>query len=271
MQVSIGDVKFGENASLGIIAGPCAAESLDLCLEVASYIQEVCAKQDLGYVFKASFDKANRTSNDSGRGPGIEEGLNILAKVKDELQVPVITDIHLPEQAKIVAEVCDAIQIPAFLCRQTDLLIAAAKTNLPIQIKKGQFVAPQDMQAVVDKVTKQGNKQVMLCERGTSFGYHNLVVDMRSLAIMRETNCPIVFDATHSTQLPSANNNESGGDRKMALILARAASAVGIDGLFIETHPNPTQAISDAAVQLELKHAKDVIEICAKLSKLVAN
>ena len=266
--VAVGGVKIGTGQPLAIIAGPCAAESLDLCLEAGAALQQACADAGVGYVFKASFDKANRTSGATGRGPGMEEGLGILAQVKAKLQVPIITDIHLPEQAAPVAEVCDALQIPAFLCRQTDLLVAAAATGKPVMVKKGQFLAPEDMQAVVDKLQAAKANGIMLCERGTMFGYHNLVVDMRALVIMRATGCPVVFDATHSTQLPGSAGTSTGGQRELAPVLARAAAAVGIDALFIEAHPQPEQAVSDAAVQLPLAEAAATIKAVAQLAAL---
>ena len=196
-------------------------------------------------VFKSSFDKANRTAGSSFRGPGIEEGLEILAEIRAETGLPVLTDVHLPDQAQPVADIVDVLQIPAFLCRQTDLLHAAAKTGKPINIKKGQFVAPTEMKAVVEKVESVGVSPVMLCERGTTFGYHNLVVDMRALDIMAETKCPVIFDATHSVQLPGGRGNQSDGEREFVPILARAAVAVGIAGLFMDVHPDPDQAMSD--------------------------
>ena len=266
--VAVGDVKIGTGQPLAVIAGPCAAESLDLCLEAGAALQQACADAGVGYVFKASFDKANRTSGATGRGPGMEEGLGILTQVKAKMQVPIITDIHLPEQAAPVAEVCDALQIPAFLCRQTDLLAAAAATGKPVMVKKGQFLAPEDMQAVVDKLQAAKAAGVMLCERGTMFGYHNLVVDMRALVIMRATGCPVVFDATHSTQLPGSAGTSTGGQRELAPVLARAAAAVGIDALFIEAHPRPEQAVSDAAVQLPLAEAAATIKAVAQLAAL---
>lgn len=266
--VSIGTVPIGTEAPLAIIAGPCAAESEQLCLEVAGKMQAACHAAGVGYVFKASFDKANRTAGTAGRGPGMEEGLRILAAVRKQCQVPVITDIHLPDQAAVVAPCVDALQIPAFLCRQTDLITAAAATGLPLNVKKGQFVAPQDMLAVVAKARSAGDGGVLLCERGTMFGYHNLVVDMRSLVQLRSSGCPVVFDATHSTQLPGAGDDgSSGGLREFAPVLARAAAAVGVAALFVETHPDPDRAISDAAVQLPLEEARQLVHVVAKLTE----
>lgn len=266
--VTVGQVPVGGPAPLAIIAGPCVAESLELCLEVAEHMQAACARAGVGYIFKASFDKANRSAGTSARGPGMAEGLAILTTVRERCGVPVITDIHLPDQAAPVAQAVDALQIPAFLCRQTDLVVAAAATGLPLNLKKGQFLAPQDMAALVAKATAAGKGGVMVCERGTSFGYQNLVVDMRSLVIMRDCGGPVIFDVTHATQLPGAGAGVSGGQREFAAPLARAAAAVGIDGLFLETHPQPDQAWSDAAVQLPLAAAAQVIASVAHLAAL---
>ena len=231
---------------LTLIAGPCVIESRALCLDLAAEVQAMCARHGVGYIFKASFDKANRTSGGSFRGHGMGPGLEILAEVRRTLGVPVLTDIHLPEQAAPVAAVVDVLQIPAFLCRQSDLLAAAAATGAVTNIKKGQFLAPGDLQHAVQKFRAGGNPNVTVTERGVSFGYHTLVVDMRSLCILRETTAaPVIFDATHSVQAPSAGDGISGGDRRMAPVLARAACAVGIDGLFCEVHPEPDRALSD--------------------------
>ena len=267
-QVAIGEVTAGPGCPLLVIAGPCAAESEQLCLEVADALQRACAKAGAGYVFKASFDKANRTARSAARGPGPKAGLSYLQTVRERLQIPVITDIHLPEQAAPVAKVCDALQIPAFLCRQSDLLAAAAATGRPVMAKKGQFLAPQDMTAVAEKLSAGGAGGVLLCERGTTFGYHNLVVDMRGLVQMRATGWPVVFDATHSTQLPGAAGDASSGQREFAAPLARAACAVGIDGLFMEVHRAPAEAISDAAVQLDIDAACALIDHAVTLAKL---
>ena len=268
-QVRIGEAPFGGGAPLGIIAGPCAAESLEMCVEVAGRLGEASAKLGAGYVFKASFDKANRTSAGSGRGPGIDEGLKILASVKEQCQVPVITDIHDAGQAAMAATVCDALQIPAFLCRQTDLIASAAATGLPIQVKKGQFLAPEDMAGVVEKASgADGGGGVLLCERGSFFGYRDLVVDMRSLVVMRKLGHPVVFDATHSVQQPGAADGASGGLREMSVPLARAACAVGVDGLFFEAHPDPQRAVSDSATQLPLPDACALIEDAMRISSL---
>ena len=266
--VAIGGVPFGGDAPLAVIAGPCAIESPQLCVDVAGALKQSCAAAGLGYVFKASFDKANRTSAATGRGLGLDAGLAALAEVKAKCAVPVVTDVHLPEQAPVAADVCDALQIPSFLCRQTDLVAAAAATGRPLHIKKGQFLSPDEMVHVARKAKDSGASGVLVCERGTTFGYNNLVVDMRSLHLMRRTGCPVVFDATHSVQLPGAADGESGGERELAPVLARAACAVGVAGLFFEAHPEPDSAISDAASQLDLGQARATIAAAARLSAL---
>jgi len=230
---------------LFLIAGPCVIESQELCLEVAGRLAELSRRLDLPLIFKASFDKANRTSVDSFRGPGLEAGLKVLARVKAETGLPVLSDIHAPDQAAPAAEVLDVIQIPAFLSRQTDLLLAAARTGKPVNVKKGQFLAPEDMAQVVAKLRAAGGGQIMLTERGSFFGYHNLVVDMRSLVVMAGLGHPVVFDATHSVQRPSGLGGCSGGDREMIAPLARAAVAVGVEGVFLEVHPRPEEALCD--------------------------
>ncbi|MDF1760526.1 MAG: 3-deoxy-8-phosphooctulonate synthase [Coxiellaceae bacterium] len=235
----------GQSQPFFLIAGPCVIESESLVMQVAEQMQAMTERLGIQYIFKASFDKANRSSGQSYRGPGIEQGLEILAKVKSELGVPVLTDVHEDTPIDEVADVVDVLQTPAFLCRQTNFIHRVAKTGLPVNIKKGQFLAPWDMKHVVDKARASGNDQIMVCERGVSFGYNNLVSDMRSLAIMSETGCPVVFDATHSVQLPGGQGASSGGQREFVPVLARAAVAVGISGLFMETHPDPENALSD--------------------------
>ncbi len=255
----------GPGNPLLVIAGPCVAESLEVCREIAGTALEACRSLDLPYVFKASFDKANRTSINSFRGPGLAAGLEILRKIREEFQVPVITDVHEPAQCAEAAKVVDMLQIPAFLCRQTDLLAAAAATGKPVNVKKGQFLAPEDMRGVVGKLEASGNPRILLTDRGTTFGYHNLVVDMRGLAVMRSLGCPVVFDATHSVQLPGGNGTSSGGNREFVPVLARAACAVGIDGLFLETHPRPEEALSDGANSLRLSDLKDLLAIMKEI------
>ncbi len=252
-------IKVGFGQPLMVMAGPCVLESEAVCRQIAAQAKAVCADLGLNYVFKASIDKANRTSGSSFRGPGFDEGLALLARIKSEFGVPIVTDIHEPEQAELVADVVDIVQIPAFLCRQTDLLIAAGQTGKVVNIKKGQFLAPEDMRQAVDKVYSTGNRRVMLTERGTTFGYHNLVVDMRSLLIMGDLGCPVVFDATHAVQLPGGQGHASGGRREFVFPLARAAAAVGINSLFLEIHPDPDKALSDGPNSLPLKELKSVL------------
>lgn len=247
------------NGKLTLIGGPCTAESKELCLEVADFLRELCAELDINYIFKASYDKANRSGATSVRGPGIETGLGYLEAVKKQYGLPVLTDIHDSVTVPEVASVVDVLQIPAFLCRQTDLLVAAGNTMKPVNIKKGQFMAPEDMKGAVEKVRLTGNNNIMLCERGSSFGYHNLVVDMRSLVIMRQIGVPVVFDATHSVQLPGGLGNASGGNREYVYPLAKAAAAIGIDALFCEVHPNPDKAFSDGPNTLDFALARKVL------------
>jgi len=261
----INNQKVGLDQPLLLIAGPCVIESRDFILDTARLIKEIVEEFPLNFVFKASFDKANRTSVNSFRGPGIDEGLKILQSVKDELGVPVLTDIHTPEQAGVVAQVVDVIQTPALLCRQTDFIQAAVATGKPVNIKKGQFLSPHEMKHVAEKAIEAGGEgKVMLCERGASFGYNNLVVDMRSLAIMRESNCPVIFDATHSVQQPGGAGASSGGNREFVPYLARAAVAAGVSGIFAEVHPDPDNALSDGPNALPLTELK------AFVSQLVA-
>ncbi|MFO8007811.1 MAG: 3-deoxy-8-phosphooctulonate synthase [Candidatus Brocadiia bacterium] len=243
-------IVIGEGHPLLVVAGPCVIEGRSLCMEVAEQVRDICAELGLPCVFKSSFDKANRTSIGSFRGPGLDKGLEVLAAVRDQLGVPVLTDIHLPEQAEPVARVADVLQIPAFLCRQTDLLVAAGQAGRPVNIKKGQFMAPEDMGCAAEKVNSTGNQRVVLCERGTCFGYHDLVVDMRSIARMQGLGRPVLFDATHSAQRPAGRGASSGGDRSVVPALAAAAVAAGADGVFIETHPDPDSALSDKATMV---------------------
>lgn len=252
-----------------LIAGPCVIESEEMVLSIAGQMKEITDELKIPYAFKASFDKANRTSISSFRGPGIEEGLKILQKVKDTYGLRICTDIHEPWQAKEVAQVADILQIPAFLCRQTDLLVAAAKTGKCINIKKAQFLAPWDMKNCLDKVRQSGNNNVMLCERGTSFGYNTLVVDMTGLRIMKEFGVPVIFDATHSVQKPGGNGTSTGGNRQFVEYLAKAAIAVGVDGLFMETHPDPDHAKSDGPNMVLLSDMKSLLAILKKVYEAV--
>jgi 2-dehydro-3-deoxyphosphooctonate aldolase (KDO 8-P synthase) len=245
---------------LSLIAGPCVVESEALCFKIARSLIKTCAKLDVPYVFKASFDKANRSSGKSFRGPGLDVGLDVLAKIRAELGVPVLTDVHTAEQVELASEVVDVLQIPAFLCRQTDLIEAAAQSGRIVNIKKGQFLAPGDMGNVVKKFYAAGGKHLILTERGTTFGYNNLVVDMRSMPIMRATGCPVIFDATHSVQLPGGAGDRSSGQREYAPVLAAAAIAAGATGLFIETHPDPDQALSDGPNMIPLADMPKVLK-----------
>ena len=259
--VQISDaVSIGQGRPLLVVAGPCVIESRQLCMDVAGRLKQVCAALGLPYVFKASFDKANRSSVSSFRGVGLEKGLQILSDVKNAVGVPVLTDIHLPAQAGPAAAVADVLQIPAFLCRQTDLLAAAARTGRPVNIKKGQFMAPADMQQAAQKCSSVGNANVILCERGTFFGYHDMVVDMRSIVRMGELGFPVIFDATHSVQQPGALGTASGGERGLAPALAAAGVAAGADGVFIDTHPDPAHALSDGATMLPLDELQALLE-----------
>ena len=261
----------GLDQPLFLIAGPCVAESRQLCLDVAGEMKEVCSELGIPYIFKASYDKANRSSGKSFRGLGIDEGLAILTEVKRQIGVPVLTDVHAEDEVDQVAAVVDVLQTPAFLCRQTDFIQAVAAAGKPVNIKKGQFLAPADMKQVVAKAREAngGADNIMVCERGASFGYNNLVSDMRSLAIMRETGCPVVFDATHSVQLPGGQGTSSGGQREFVPVLARAAVAVGIGGLFVETHPEPAKALSDGPNSWPLAHMRELLTTLRDIDALV--
>lgn len=263
--------KVGLDQPVFLIAGPCVAESEALCLDVAGRMKEMSAALGIPYIFKASYDKANRSSGSSFRGHGMEEGLRILAEVKRQIGVPVLTDVHAEDEIFTVASVVDVLQTPAFLCRQTDFIQACAASGKPVNIKKGQFLAPGDMKHVVAKAREanEGADTIMVCERGASFGYNNLVSDMRSLAIMRESNCPVIFDATHSVQLPGGQGASSGGQREFVPVLARAAVAVGVAGLFMETHPDPSQALSDGPNAWPLTHMKELLETLMELDLVV--
>ena len=259
MQYEVKKYGISNAKSMTLIAGPCVVESEKIILETAVTLQKICQNLGVNFVFKASVDKANRTSGSSFRGLGIEEGLRILQKVKDQIGVPIITDVHDVHMVDTVAEVVDLLQIPAFLCRQTDLITKASASGLPVNIKKGQFLSPNDMKNVLDKAKDAGNTNIMLCERGNSFGYNNLVVDYRGLAIMRSFGHPVIFDATHSVQLPGGQGGKSGGERHFAPILAKAALSVGIAGIFAETHPDPDNALSDGPNSIPLAKIAEVI------------
>jgi len=269
--VKLINFNVGIDQPLFLIAGPCVIESEDMTLRVAEELKNVCLKLDVSFIFKSSFDKANRSSNSTFRGFGMEEGLRILEKVKAQFDLPVLTDIHTTDQVKPVSEIVDVLQTPAFLCRQTDFITAVAKSGRPVNIKKGQFLAPGDMTQVVNKAKEaNGNKDnIMVCERGVSFGYNTLVSDMRSLSIMRETNCPVVFDATHSVQQPGGKGDRSGGQSEYVPLLARAAVASGISGVFMETHPNPKEALSDGPNAVPLDHMSELLGTLKDIDELV--
>ena len=267
--IQLNDIVIGNNHRFALLAGPCAIESEQMSMDVAGTLADICHRLNIGFIFKSSFDKANRTSISSPRGIGMERGLEILSKVKKEINVPIVTDVHESWQCPIVAQVADILQIPAFLCRQTDLLTAAANTGKIVNVKKGQFLAPWDMTNVVKKLQSTGNDRIMICERGTSFGYNNLVVDMTSLVEMRATNCPIVFDATHSVQKPGGQGGSTGGNREMVPHLIRAAMAIGIDALFVETHPNPDNAFSDGPNQINLRNMERLLSQALEIDNLI--
>ena len=254
---------------LTILAGPCAAESAEILDETAKVLKEVTQKTGINLVFKSSFDKANRSSIKSYRGPGLKKGLEMLAEIKSKYNLPIVTDIHTCEQAAAAAEVADIIQIPAFLCRQTDLLVAAAKTGKIVNIKKGQFLAPEQMGTLIKKVEDSGNDKILVTDRGVTFGYNNLVSDFRAIPIMQNFGYPVVFDATHSVQLPGANGTCSGGDRRFVPLLAKSAVAAGADVLFFEVHPNPDQALCDGPNMLKLDSVQEVFSICKKIYEIV--
>jgi 2-dehydro-3-deoxyphosphooctonate aldolase (KDO 8-P synthase) len=265
------DFEVGLDQPIFLIAGPCVAESEQLCLDVAGQMKEICGQLGIPYIFKASYDKANRSSGKSFRGLGLDAGLKILETVRQQIGVPVLTDVHTEAEVPEVASVVDVLQTPAFLCRQTDFIHAVAASGKPVNIKKGQFLAPGDMKNVVDKAREAngGADTIMVCERGASFGYNNLVSDMRSLAIMRDTACPVVFDATHSVQLPGGQGTASGGQREFVPVLARAAVAVGVAGLFMETHPNPACAMSDGPNAWPLDRMASLLKVLVGIDRLV--
>lgn len=267
-KIRLNDFEIGAD-KLTIMAGPCVAENFEVLDATAKKLKEITQKLGINFIFKSSFDKANRSAITSYRGPGIEKGLEMLGEIKSKYNIPIVTDIHLPEQAVIAAEVIDIIQIPAFLCRQTDLLVAAAKTGKIVNIKKGQFLAPEQMGTLVKKVEDSGNSNVLLTDRGVTFGYNNLVVDFRSIPIMQSFGYPVVFDATHSVQLPGANGTCSGGDRRFVPVLAKAAMGAGANALFFEVHPDPDNALCDGPNMLSLDSAEEVFSVCKKIFDIV--
>jgi len=267
--VKIGDIKIGTGKGFAIFAGPCVIETEELAFSIASHLKSITRKYKIPYVFKASYDKANRLSIDSYRGPGLNEGLRIISNIKKELDIPILLDVHSVEEIEKVAEVADIIQIPAFLCRQTDLVVESAKTQKPLHIKKGQFMAPEDMLYIAQKAEKYGNAQIILCERGTSFGYHNLVVDFRSIPIMKSLGYPVSYDATHSLQFPGKNKGASGGAGKFAFKMAMAGLVMGADVIFFETHPNPKNAPSDSAVMMKISKIESLLEKLTEIYKII--
>lgn len=262
------DFEVGLDQPLFLIAGPCVIESEQIALDTAAELQQICRQLNISFIYKSSFDKANRSSSQSFRGLGIDTGLAILEKVRSSLKLAVITDVHEDSPLDEVASVVDVLQTPAFLCRQTNFIQNVAAQNKPVNIKKGQFLSPWDMQQVVNKARETGNQQIMVCERGASFGYNNLVSDMRSLAVMRQTGCPVVFDATHSVQLPGGQGTVSGGQREFVPVLARAAVAAGVAGLFMETHPNPEQALSDGPNAWPLAQMQSLLQVLIEIDRV---
>ncbi len=269
MNFNIGNVQIGFDAPLFVMAGPCVIESKTNCLDIANRLVDIAGKVDMGIIFKASFDKANRSSISSFRGPGLEKGLEILAAVRQKTNLPVMTDVHEPAQAEAAGSLVDCVQIPAFLCRQTDLICACAKTGKPINIKKGQFLSPGEMRNVVEKIRACKNEKIILTERGTFFGYNRLVNDMTAIEAMKKLGCPVVFDATHSTQQPGGLGQASGGQRELAPILAKAAVAAGANGLFIEVHTNPDKAKSDAASIMPIEWVENLLKVCKEIFQLI--
>ncbi|MFH1491367.1 MAG: 3-deoxy-8-phosphooctulonate synthase [Pseudomonadota bacterium] len=267
--VRIGELTIGEKAPFFLIAGPCVIENEKITMEVAAYLKETSELLDIPVIFKSSYDKANRTSVESFRGPGIDKGIDILRRVKEETGLPVLSDVHETHEIEKVSGVLDVIQIPAFLCRQTDLLLAAALSGLPINIKKGQFLSPWAMEQAIAKIESAGNRHILLTERGTSFGYNNLIVDIRSIVIMKGFGYPVVFDATHSVQLPGSAGTSSGGQREFVEYLARAAVSAGADGLFLEVHPDPDTALCDGPNALPLDHVRPLLTLLKKIHSLV--
>ena len=269
MNFKIGNVDIGLDVPLFVMAGPCVIESKDVCMDIADRLVKIAAKTGVGMIFKASFDKANRSSISSFRGPGLEKGLEILAAVRWETGLPIMTDVHEPGQAVVVSKVVDCLQVPAFLCRQTDLLCACARTGKPVNIKKGQFISPDEMKNAVEKVRACNNEKILLTERGTFFGYNRLVNDMTAIDAMKKLGCPVVFDATHSTQQPGGLGDASAGRREMAPILAKAAVAAGANGLFVEVHTEPEKSKSDAACIMPIGWLEDLLCACKKISEVV--
>lgn len=268
-EVRIGEIRIGKGNPLVLIAGPCVIENEEITFTTAQKLKEVCDRLGISLIFKSSFDKANRTSGSSFRGPGIDQGLKILSEVKKRFSIPVISDIHAVDEVKPASEVLDALQIPAFLCRQTDLILSSSRTGKPVNVKKGQFLAPWDVKHIIEKFTSTGNQNLLLTERGTSFGYNNLIVDFRGFSVIRSFGYPMLFDVTHSLQLPGGEGSSSGGQREFAPSLARAAVATGVDGLFIEVHPDPMKALSDASTMIPLNEIEGLLQQTKTLHDMV--
>ncbi len=259
-EVRVGKIRIGKGNPLALIAGPCVIESEEIILTTAKKLKEICDRLGISLIFKSSYDKANRTSGSSFRGPGIDQGLKILSDVRKKFSIPVMSDVHSVDEVRPASEVLDALQIPAFLCRQTDLILSSSRTGKPVNVKKGQFLAPWDVKNIIEKFTSTGNQNLLITERGTSFGYNNLIVDFRGLPVIRSLGYPLLFDVTHSLQLPGGQGSSSGGQREFAPPLARAAVATGVDGLFVEVHPDPTQALSDASVTIPLHEIEGLLQ-----------
>lgn len=270
-EIGIDKVKIGGNNPLVLIAGPCVIENRENCFEVAERIKGICQQNGISFVFKSSYDKANRSSLDSYRGPGIKEGLKILSEIKQRFEIPVLSDVHSTSEIEQAQQVLDIIQIPAFLCRQTDLVLAAGKTGLVVNIKKGQFLAPADVLNIIKKIESTGNRNILISERGTSFGYHNLVSDLRALMIMGEFGYPLVYDATHSVQLPGGKGKTSGGGRKFISGLARAAVAMGCDALFLEVHPQPDKALCDGPNMIDFAELERLLPVVKEIDEIINN
>lgn len=268
-EVRIGEIRIGKGNPLVLIAGPCVIENEEITFTTAQKLKEVCDRLGISLIFKSSFDKANRTSGSSFRGPGIDQGLKILSEVKKRFSIPVISDIHAVDEVRPASEVLDALQIPAFLCRQTDLILSSSRTGKPVNVKKGQFLAPWDVKHIIEKFTSTGNQNLLLTERGTSFGYNNLIVDFRGFSVIRSFGYPMLFDVTHSLQLPGGEGRSSGGQREFAPSLARAAVATGVDGLFVEVHPDPMKALSDASTMIPLNEIEGLLQQTKTLHDMV--
>ena len=265
--MKICNFNVGNSAPLLLIGGPCVIESYENCIEIAAKLKEIAARLEIPFIFKASYDKANRTSLNSYRGPGIDKGIEILEKIKEELNIPILSDVHSTSDIDKVKEVLDVIQIPAFLCRQTDIIMAAAESGKPVNVKKGQFLSPWDVKYIAEKIISVGNENVLFTERGTSFGYNNFVSDMRSIVIIKEMGFPVIYDATHSVQLPGAGGGKSGGAREFVLPLARSAVAAGCDGLFLEVHPEPETALSDSATMIRIDDVETLLQQAIAIRK----